>query len=657
MKRIEIEDLYQYKFLSKLNYSDDGKSCVFVLSEMDKKNNGYKSFLYLYRNGKIRQLTSVGKETSFIFKNNNELYLFTSRSDEEKKDTEALRQFTPVYSLLLDGGEAVKAFELPIRASMVKKIDDEYLLISSFFDKEYPDYYKMSDKQKAAVNKKYLDNRDYEEFDEVPFYFNGMGYTKNMRNGLFLYNMKKKSVQRITDPKFSVGSFEVINNRIYYSGNAFDYIRSRKDVIKYYDLKNKKTYKVLDDKYTVYSMVKFNDEIIVMINRHLKHGLNEDAILYRLNPKNNKLTVFNDEDRSYGNSSGSDCRYSHGRSFKAVNDRLYFLETRNYSIVLAYFDKKGNKHDVYTAEGSIDDFEIFEDKIILNILKPDALQELYLLKDNNLKQLTHFNSNILKNKYVAVPRHETVRSAKYKIDGWVLYPKDYDSRKKYPAVLDIHGGPKTIYGEIFYHEMQVWANRGYFVFYCNPFGSDGRGNSFMDIRGKYGTVDYKNIMDFTDHVLNKYKNIDKKRVCVTGGSYGGFMTNWIVGHTDRFVCAATQRSISNWISFYGTSDIGVDFALDQCAADLNNLEKLWNHSPLKYVDNVKTPILFIHSDEDYRCPLEQGMQYYTSITKNKVPAKMVVFHGENHELSRSGKPHHRIKRLSEITNWFEKYAK
>jgi dipeptidyl aminopeptidase/acylaminoacyl peptidase len=205
--------------------------------------------------------------------------------------------------------------------------------------------------------------------------------------------------------------------------------------------------------------------------------------------------------------------------------------------------------------------------------------------------------------------------------------------------------------------MQLWANMGYFVFFCNPKGSDGRDNEFMDIRGHYGETDYQNLMDFTDAVLEKYPQINRQKVCVTGGSYGGFMTNWIIGHTDRFCCAASQRSISNWLSFYGVSDIGWFFVPDQCNGDIyRNPMDLWDHSPLKYAANVKTPTLFIHSDEDYRCPLEQGLQMYTALMDRGVESRMCVFHGENHELSRSGKPKHRVRRLQEITDWFEDHV-
>ena len=164
-------------------------------------------------------------------------------------------------------------------------------------------------------------------------------------------------------------------------------------------------------------------------------------------------------------------------------------------------------------------------------------------------------------------------------------------------------------------------------------------------------------VEVTKYVLEKYP-IDKARIGVTGGSYGGYMTNWIIGHTDRFKCAASQRSISNWISKFGTTDIGYYFNADQNqATPWINHDKLWWHSPLKYADKAKTPTLFIHSEEDYRCWLAEGLQMFTALKYHGVEARLCMFRGENHELSRSGKPKHRIRRLTEITNWFEKYLK
>jgi dipeptidyl aminopeptidase/acylaminoacyl peptidase len=204
--------------------------------------------------------------------------------------------------------------------------------------------------------------------------------------------------------------------------------------------------------------------------------------------------------------------------------------------------------------------------------------------------------------------------------------------------------------------MQVWANEGYVVMYANPRGSDGKGNAFADIRGKYGTIDYEDLMAFVDEVV-KTHNIDPEQLYVTGGSYGGFMTNWMVGHTDRFKAAATQRSISNWISFYGTSDIGYFFAADQTDGHpLKDFDKLWEQSPLKYALNIQTPLLFIHADKDYRCPIEQAQQLHAVLMNEGVDTKLVWFKDETHELSRSGKPEARIRRLEEISAWFKRYA-
>ena len=182
---------------------------------------------------------------------------------------------------------------------------------------------------------------------------------------------------------------------------------------------------------------------------------------------------------------------------------------------------------------------------------------------SGMTRITHLNEAALEGRYVAEPHRVDYTSCGYDLRGWVLLPQGYSPRKKYPAVLDVHGGPRCAYGETFFHEMQLWVAKGYVVFFTNIKGSDGRGDAFADIRGDYGGTDFQNLMDFTDAVLKAYPNIDPKRVCETGGSYGGFMTNWIIGHTDRFCCAASQRSISNWVSMSFISDIGAFFSADQ----------------------------------------------------------------------------------------------
>lgn len=291
-------------------------------------------------------------------------------------------------------------------------------------------------------------------------------------------------------------------------------------------------------------------------------------------------------------------------------------------------------------------------KLSFAAMKANGFCEIYEYKDGTVTKKTSFNDAYTETHFISKAKHMPfVNKDGVTIDGWVLEPKDYDPSKSYPGVLEIHGGPRCTYGEVFFHEMQVWASKGWFVFFCNPRGSEGYGEVFADLRGKYGTIDYEDLMEFTDHVLVAYPQIDIAKIGAAGGSYGGFMCNWIEGHTDRFAAIASQRSVSNWVSDFGCSEIGVTFDQNEIlATPWNGMEKMWDCSPLKYACNAKTPILFIHSMNDYNCTLDQGIQMFTAVKFYGVPARMCLFEGENHGLSRNGKPLHRMRRLKEITD-------
>ena len=240
------------------------------------------------------------------------------------------------------------------------------------------------------------------------------------------------------------------------------------------------------------------------------------------------------------------------------------------------------------------------------------------------------------------------------IQGWYVAPTT--DKQSHPAILYIHGGPQVCYGETFFHEVQQLASEGYGVIMLNPRGGNGYGQAFVaSILGDYGNKDYEDLILGTDHVLKDHPEIDKERVFVAGGSYGGFMTNWIVGHTNRFKAGVTQRCISNWISFYGTSDVGAFFVEFQLGKTVQESEDLWKMSPLAYAHNVKTPLLVIHGEEDLRCPKEQGEQMYTAMKKQGVDTKMVLYPKSSHGLSRAGLPHLRMDRMNEIKAWFKKH--
>lgn len=296
---------------------------------------------------------------------------------------------------------------------------------------------------------------------------------------------------------------------------------------------------------------------------------------------------------------------------------------------------------------------------ILGISTPTDPCNFYKLSENQeLKQLTNANAAFLDEVSLREPETLSITARDgWELQGWLLRPYGFEEGKKYPFVLEIHGGPHAMYGQAFFHELQLLAAKGYVVLYINPRGSHGYGQEFVDaVRSDYGGKDYEDLMDAVDVALERFSFIDRNRLGVTGGSYGGFMTNWIVSHTDRFQAAVTQRSISNWLSFYGVSDIGYFFTKWELGHHLlEDPEKLWDFSPLKYAANVETPLLILHGEEDYRCPIEQGEQLFVTLKHQRKEVEFVRFPNASHELSRSGRPDLRIERLNHICRWFEEY--
>lgn len=242
------------------------------------------------------------------------------------------------------------------------------------------------------------------------------------------------------------------------------------------------------------------------------------------------------------------------------------------------------------------------------------------------------------------------------LQGWVLKPHGFDPAQKYPSILEIHGGPLTQYGYLFMHEFYYLAAQGYVVHFCNPRGGRGYGEAHAGaIWGAWGGADYADLMAWTDFV-ERLPYIDPQRMGVTGGSYGGYMTLWIIGHTQRFRAAVAQRVVSNFISLWGSSDFNWSFQQElQAGAPYEDLQKYWDHSPMKYIGNARTPTLVLHNENDLRCPIEQGEQVFVALKRLGVETEFVRFPDEFHGLSRTGRTDRRIARLNHIARWFKKY--
>ena len=665
MKNIKLDHFTEFQFISALRANREGDRAVFARSQANLKENKYESNLYLLEDGQTRQLTGDGEGRSFIWEDQDTI-LFAAKRNKEEKEAQGMTQY---YRLRLGGGEALPAFRLPVSVSGLWPLAEERYLVLAQIDQSEPDLYAAGEKKRSAYFKEQKDFEFRHKITRIPFYFNGAGFLAQGSQRLFLYDARKEKLLPLTAPDVNIDSvfYQEGKDLIYFTAQPYS---TRADYYsRIYSLSQEalstakmsegklgelvqEVYSELD--YSINLIFQGREESYVFASDLKTYGINESSKIYRLTEAG--LELHSEREQKLWNSMGSDAVLYGCPGIQVIEGDLYWLGLDGIESVLYCLSKDGEQLTVYQTEARLDGFALIEDEFYFVALQADKLQEIYRLANGQLKAVTHFNEKVLKKYYIAEPQPLEVGE----IQGWVLLPEGFDRKKKYPAILDIHGGPRTIYGSCFFHEMQYWVGQGYVVFFCNPRGSDGRGDAFADIRGKYGTIDYEDIMAFTDAVLARYPQIDPERVGVTGGSYGGFMTNWIIGHTDRFRAAATQRSISNWLSFVGTSDISYNFACDQNACDTLSEEgfmKLWEHSPIRYINNVKTPTLIIHSDADYRCPEEQAFQLFTALLDRGVPSEFYLFKDETHELSRSGRPKGRIERLRRITEWMDKYLK
>ena len=646
MKKIEINHFLDFKFPSAPAFSPDGKTVAFVVRQASLEKNAYPGDLWLLdvETKALRQLTFGGDATSFFWTKQGTLMFPAKRDPELKKNSE----LTAWYEISPNGGEAHLALTLPLKVKKLTSVDEDRYIVSAV--------YQNQDADSTA-----LTSADCSVLMETPFWTNGIGsFTAGRRTRLYICTRSTGEVKPITGEWFDTISYTVRGSKLLYKGMEWRNAKNRYDNETFwlYDLDSGENRMVREPDHMRHSSyVMWDDEtaLVATADNSTNDRMNF-ANFYTMDLGSGQLTPLAPLDATLdGNMLTADARLGGGITAKLVDDRFYFITTDGDFGPLKYIDKTGHISEALTPDGAADSFDIHGENTIVCGQFGQRLSELYL----NGEQVTFFNEDWYQEHSISVPEyHSFTASDGFEIHGWAMKPIGYEPGKKYPAILHIHGGPRTAFSDIYHHEMQLWANAGYFVIFCNPRGSDGRGGEFGYIRGLYGSEEYQNILDFTDEMIRCYPDIDEAKMAVVGGSHGGFMTNWVIGHTNRFAAAVSQRSISNWVNFEHTSDIGFYYVYGQQGATTQeNVEKLWELSPLRYAHNCTTPTLFIHSDQDYRCPMAEGLSMFTALKSSGCDTKMVVFHGENHELSRSGKPRNRIRRMEEILCWMDKYLK
>ncbi len=654
MKPITAETLYQFRNAHSFLFSPDGSLGAFVVQQANEEKNGYDNDLYLLEGKKVRQMTASHDVSSFLWSEEGDLLFAAARSGKEQRMQKEGIPFTAFYRLNPRGGEARFAFSVPLKVIGIQSLSQRRYLLTAVVNKEDPDWTMLEDKQREEV----MEQRKkvgYYTFDELPFWSQGRGVWNGNRNALYLYDEKDGSCRRITGTHFETVSAKAFGEEIYFTGSDFTDIKPfRAGAFCYHLGDGTTTTLIAQDTANVSAVYPWGDRVLVVAA--IGGTLNDTPDFYTVKRDGSDLKLLADWDSCVGHGGlVSDARGGGGQGAKLMGDRFYFLSILENDACLCCLYPDGSIKTHLTPKGSADFFDVTKERMVYGGFFDGRLVELY--EDGVL--LTHFNDRV-KEEYSILPVEPNTFTASdgYTIHGWAIKPRDYLPGKKYPAILNIHGGPRGTYGDIFCHEMQQWANAGYFVFFCNPRGSEGRGDAFADVYGKYGTIDYDNLMDFADEMLRRYPDADPERFGVTGGSYGGYMTNWIIGHTQRFKAAVSQRSISNWLLYEFTSDIGYGFMPRHIQhTAFSDYTKTWEQSPLKYAPNAKTPTLFIHSDHDFRCWMGEGISMFNALKTLGVPSKLCLFRGESHELSRSGKPWNRIGRLNEMLGWFDRYLK
>lgn len=653
MKTLSSKDWQQYKMIGKVMASPDHQALAYVLSETDYKNDAYKHNIWVYEDNRHFQLTTFDQESNFVWFDEKSILFTSTRKKDKKTDHES-----EVYCISILGGEAIKLFSLPIKVSSMKVINEDELLILADVDSRFLNIHTASKDERTKMHQQHKEDEIINIIENIPFYENGGSYTTYKRSRLFHFIISKEKLTPITSIDYNVEKVELNQDKTkaLLIGQEVCGVATVDNEILEVDFKSFKLKKKTKTKVTVTGAYYVNDDIIGLYKKENSlYGLNENSKIGKLNQKTGQFDLIIDPVYSIGNSVASDIRLLNSSVVDVVDNQLVMVLTVNDHSRLVKL-VKDTLLTISDWPGSIDGFAFCNNQWIIAGLYNQQPMELYTVDYHLLS--AHNPSSNKRLAITPIPLEYTNQDIKLK--GWVMLPSNYNEKKKYPAILNIHGGPKTVYGTVYMHEMQVWAHQGYVVMFTNPRGADGQDNSFSDIRGKYGTIDYDDVMCFVDAVISTYPAIDTTKMGVTGGSYGGFMTNWIIGHSDRFACAITQRSITNWISFYGVSDIGYYFGADQLQASIQqekDIDKMWWHSPIKYLPNMSTPTLIIHSKLDYRCPIEQAYQLFTGLKEKGVPTKMVVFEKENHDLSRNGKPKARQYRLDEMLEWFNTYLK
>ena len=659
---LNAHDLYGFHLISQPQISPCGEMAVYCQHSVDEKTE--KKYAHLWAitlpDGKPRQIT-YGKQsdTSPRFSPSGKEIAFLSNREDEKQQQ--------IYLLPTDGGEARKLTDLKGVIESFSWSHDGTRLLLQFRAKDAEEIEREKDEEKKKLGVV------CREIDRVFYKEDGTGYLPHERSHLLIVDTQTGQVEQLTegdlfdetDPAWSAD-----DQTVAFCSNHSEDPDLDPDAIDLFVIpagggEMRRLPTPIGPKYNP----SFSPD-----GRNIAYYGHEGK---GEGWKNTRLWVVPVD--GAGEARCITCEHDFDVSPWTINDMgslpqvsptwandgsaIYFQVAHHGNTVLKVVNLAGEVSEVIDRDGVVGVFSFDrEQKQLLYFhatMKDPGQVFLRRMNGGDDRQLTNINAELLEQ--IDLGEVEEVwfkGAAGNDLQGWIITPPGFDPGKKYPSILEIHGGPRVQYGNFFMHEFYYLAAQGYIVYFCNPRGGQGYGEEHSKaIWNDWGGADYDDIMAWVDFVSER-PYIDQKQMGVTGGSYGGYMTNWIIGHTDRFSAAVTQRSVSNLISMYGSSDFNWAFQEEfGNVPPWEDVENYWRQSPIKYIGNAKTPTLVIHSENDMRCPIEQGEQVFVALKRLGVDTKMVRFPDEPHGLSRNGRTDRRIARLEHISGWFDQYLK
>ncbi|MFK3858068.1 S9 family peptidase [Pseudoalteromonas rhizosphaerae] len=652
LQTFQLENVFDLEYANQIEMTNDGKTVYFVRNRMDIKSDSKVSNIWSVDSSskQLQPLTSgVHMDYSPVLSPDQSRLAFISTRDGSSQ----------IYVKWLKTGAVAKISNLTQSpASLQWSPNGRQLLFSQFVPSKVSSPINLPGKPEGAS---WAEPAKF--IDDVYYRADGGGYTKPGFRHLFTIEANGGNARQLTSGDFDHDgpvSFSEDGNSLYFSANRHADFKLKPTNSEIYQLTlNDLQITALTDREGPDQQPQISPD-----GRYLAYTGYDDK---RTNYENTQLYIL---DLKSGDTTSLTADFD--RSVEQIkwadNSRgLYFSYASEGQTALAYQPRSGKRKVITQKIGSVSfgrpysggDFDISDDgDVAITLADTQRPADIAIVKNGKTQRLTKLNDDALGNKQLAKVEEIWLKSSydDLPIQGWVAYPPGFDSSKKYPLILEIHGGPVANYGPHFSAEIQLFAAKGNVVLYMNPRGSDSYGKEFAQtIHHNYPSNDFDDLMTGVDALIGK-GFIDQSKLFVTGGSGGGVLTAWIVGHTDRFAAAVVAKPVINWISFVLTADFYPFFA------DYWFPGKPWDHiehymkrSPISYVGNVKTPTMLLTGEADYRTPISETEQFYQALKLQGVDTAMVRIPDASHGITK--RPSNLMAKVAYIQWWFDKHSK